>query len=197
VLVNNRKRLSAFEAVRTAHELLTTAEQYLDTLSLPTHNNGLPPFSSDALFNWMHLRITFEEILRSNEKGSGRLPLLPPVQQGRNNGSLTMAALKSAVKRFMQPPSMSKEEWERDDQQHQAILKANRERFGDKFFYVGKVDITYEEWQKQNRDSINDCLQNHRVSYRILAALRWERFKNFRLKQQDRGKKLKNQKRAA
>lgn len=109
-LVKTEEKLSAKEAVRTAHELLTAAEQYIDTLSLPIHVNERSS-NGWAYFEWMYSKVTFEEILKSNEKDSGQLPFLPPVQQERNNGSLTMDALKAAVKKFLKPLPYTQEEW--------------------------------------------------------------------------------------
>jgi hypothetical protein len=79
-LVKPEKKMSAIEAVRTAHELLTAAEQYIDTLSLPIPRKDQRAFA-DGYFDWMYSRMTFEDILKSNEKDSGMLPLLPPVRR--------------------------------------------------------------------------------------------------------------------
>jgi len=58
------------------------------------------------------------------------------------------------------------------------------------FFRVGSGKfLTYQEWQKQNRDSINDCLENNQISFRIISTMRWDRFKNHWQDQQNRTKK--------
>lgn len=189
-LVKTEKKLSIGEAVRTAHELLTAAQRYVGTLPKPIQRND-PRAYLNAYYEKRFSKITFEEILKSNEKKSGQLPLLPPVQQGRNDGSLTMAALKAAVKRFLQPLSISEVDYEREEDEREIGIKKNVEKFGSGFSYIEGKRLTYQEWQKQNQDSINDCLQNNRISLHLLTTLRWERFKKFWLKQQERAQKNK------
>jgi hypothetical protein len=43
--------------------------------------------------------------------------------------------------------------------------------------------LTYQGWQKQNQDSISDCLENKKISFRLIAVLRYCRFKAFPGKQ--------------
>jgi hypothetical protein len=200
-LINaNREKMSPTEAVRTAHDLLLAAKQYIS--SLPKHEQNKPATIKEA--NELAFRkVTFEEILKSNEKDSGHLPLLPPVQQKRNAGSLTMNAIKTAVKHFLEKrnptkeynPSVTQEDYEREEENFKRLVKKGDEdkaagRPFETFFRAGNGRVlTYQEWQKQNRDSINDCLENNQISFRIVSTMRWDRFKSYWQDQQSRTNK--------
>lgn len=95
-LVKKNAKLTPGEAIRNAHELLMTAKRYIGTL--PEKKDESASWDSD--FEKAFSPVTFTEILRSNGKDSGQLPLLPTVQPGRNEGRLSLAALKNAVKDF-------------------------------------------------------------------------------------------------
>jgi hypothetical protein len=185
--IEGRKKVTADEAVRYAHDLLIAAEQYIGTL--PKHRWG-----TGSITDWFEMefrKVTFAEILQSNEKQSGRLPLLPPVQQMRNEGRLTMNALKIAVKRFLQEQILSKtrQQYESYEQHWKELVKKREEdktagKLSGTPFRLGNGKIlTYQEWQKQNQDSLADCLENERISFRLLAVLRYSRFKKFLAKQ--------------
>jgi hypothetical protein len=182
-----RNKMTAAEAVRNAHDLYVAAGRYIGTLPKQKQGTG----SITDVLELKFRKVTFAEILQNNEKQSGRLPLLPPVQQKRNEGRLTMNALKIAVKRFLQEQNSSKtkEQYESNEQRWKELVKKNAE---DKAagkpsgtpFRVGNGKIlTYQEWQKQNQDSINDCLKNERISFQHIAVLRYCRFKKFLGKQ--------------
>jgi hypothetical protein len=202
LIKTTRKEMNPIEAVRAAHDLFIEAKRYI--AKLPPHEQKKPNSPEECL-QLAFSRVAFDEILRSNEKNSGRLPLLPPVQPRRNEGWLTMNALKAAVKNFLEKknptrennPSMTQEEYERGEQDFKNLVK----KFDDdratgkpvgKVFRVGNGKVlTYQEWQKQNRDSINDFLANNEVSFRIISTMRWERFKNHWQNQQSRAKNRK------
>jgi hypothetical protein len=182
-----RKKLTAAEAVRNAHDLYVTAERYIGTLPKQKQGTG----SLTEVLELEFCKVTFMEILQSNEKQSGRLPLLPPVQQKRNEGRLTMNALKIAVRHFLQEQNSSKkkEQYESDEQRWQELVKKSKEdktagkHSGTPFRLGNEKILTYQEWQKQNQDFINDCLKNEKISFRLIAVLRYCRFKKFLWKQ--------------
>jgi hypothetical protein len=187
-----RKKMAPVEVVRNAHELFMAAEQYIGTLPKQKQLTG----SLIAHLELEYSKVTFDEILQSNEKKSGHLPLLPPVQTGRNDGRLTMNALKNAVRRFLKTHSSSvtQEDFEREEQSFEMNIKKCK---GDRTFpQISRLgngkSLTYQEWQKQNQDSIKDCLENERISPRLISTLRWERFKNHWQDQQSRAQKRKS-----
>jgi hypothetical protein len=106
------------------------------------------------------------------------------------------------VKRFLKRhnPSITQEAFEQEEQASEMALKKNKEALennkGDKTIPKmsrigsGKT-LTYQEWLKLNQDSINDILENNRISAHLIAVMRWERFKDFSEKQQSRVKKRK------
>lgn len=184
-----RKKQTPAQAVRDAHELLLAAERYIGTLPKQTRS------ITEKLERQDFCKITFAEILQSNE--SGQLPLLPPVQTGRNGGKLTMNALKTAIKRFLQKnaPSITEAAFDKEEKEWIESLNQNKEarktnkaiaelsRLGS-----GKT-LTYLEWQKLNLKSVNDCLENNRISAHLVTEMRWERFRHFYEKQQSRAEK--------
>jgi hypothetical protein len=184
-----RKNQTPAEAVRDAHELLLAAERYIGTL--PKQARSI----TEQLERQDFCKIAFAEILRSNE--SGKLPLLPPVQTGRNGGKLTMNALKTAVKRFLQQnaPTITKEQFEKEEEEWARTVRQNKEdiktnKLIPEMSRIGSgKTLTYREWQKLNQDSINDCLENNRISAHLITELRWERFRHFYEKQQSRSDK--------
>lgn len=196
-----RKKLTAAEAVRNAHDLYLVAERYIGTLPKQKQGTG----SLTDVLELEFRKVTFAEILQSSEKQSGRLPLLPPVQQKRNEGRLTMNALKIAVKRFLQEQNSSKtrEQYENYEQCWNDLVKKSEEDktagkpSGTPFRLGNGKFLTYQEWQKQNQDSINDCLENEKISFRLIAVLRYCRFKKFLGKQRSGvlKRKLHNRKR--
>ena len=175
-------KMTPAEAVRNAHELLMVAERYIGTL--PEQKQGTESLVSD-----LHLAfssVSFAEILRSNGKNSGQLPFLPPVQQKRNEGKLSLTALRNAVKNFLEQkkknrPQITEEQWNRQTEQDARLAREGRL----KMIGSGKR-MTYQEWQSQPDEAIRDCLQNNRISLQNLCTMRWERFKNFWQKQQRR-----------
>jgi len=195
-----REKMSPVEAVRIAHDLLLAAKQYIS--SLPKHEQSKPATINEA-HELDFSRVTFEEIFRSNAKDSGHLPLLPPVQQKRNEGCLTMKAIKAAVKHFLENrnptkennPSVTQEDYEREEEDFKKLVKKSEEdkaagKPSGTFFRVGNGKVlTYQEWQQQNRSSINDCLENNQISFRLISTMRWDRFKNYWQDQQNRTEK--------
>ena len=120
-----RKKLTTAEAVRNAHDLYVAAERYIGTLPKQKQGTG----SLTDVLELEFRKVTLRKILQSNEKQSGRLPLLPPVQQKRNEGRLTMNALKIAVKRFLQEQNSSKtkQQYESDEQSWTELVKKSGE----------------------------------------------------------------------
>jgi hypothetical protein len=123
--------------------------------------------------------VTFAEIAASNRTDSGKLPYLPPVAQKRKGRTeqespLSEAAIKTAVKRFLNERTLrlTQQEYERDQEQTETLAKEGKlPRKG-----TGEPR-TYQEWQSDNQKVIDDCLQNDRIRLRDLCELRWERFK--------------------
>lgn len=167
-------KMTSTEAVRTAHELLMAAERYIRTL--PDQKHGTEFLVSDLVLETSP--VSFVMILRSNEKDSGQLPLLPPVQQKRNEGQLSLTALRTAVKDFLEQKKkdrqpIPKKQW--NDETKQDV------RLG--LTGSGKP-MTYQEWQSEPDEAIKDCLKNDQILFQDLCTLRWERFKNQWDKQQ-------------
>lgn len=108
-----------------------------------------------------------------------------------------MNALKIAVKRFFEKhhPRMTRAEFEQDEKWWATALKKSNQVGGvSKMSRIGSgKKLTYQEWQKLNQDSLNDCLDNNRISAHLIAVLRWERFKDFNEKQQSRAENRKPQ----
>lgn len=154
----NKVEITPAEAIRTAHELLMAAERYIG--ALPKQKQGTESLATEIGFTFSP--VTFAEILRSNEKDSGQTPLLPPVQQGRNEGRLTLTALKAAVTRFWQEHPNREEEYDCEQWQDE-------------------VDIFAPE----------QAPEGGQISLQDLCTLRWERFKNYWQHQQSRAQKRK------
>lgn len=176
-LVNKGKKpMTPGEAIRRAHELLMDVERYIGTLPRKGGTN-----SSDRDFDLAFGPVTFAEILQSNEKDSGQLPLLPPSQQKRNEGHLTLTRLKAEVKRFLQNQisPMTQDEYEQAEQQDEMLFSSGRH-------IEDGQPADYDEWQQHNQAVIDDCLKNSRIAVQDLCTLRWERFKKFWLGQQNR-----------
>ena len=185
-LMNKGKvELCPAEAIRRAHELLMAAQRYIETL--PKQKGGTESLVSDLEFGLS--RISFAEVLKSNEKESGRLPLLPPAQRERNSGTLSLAALRKAVKTFLDHSKqnrtqLTEEEYNRATEPDAKL--APNEIFG----MTGRGNsTTYQEWQTQADEYIMDCLRNNCILIQDLCTLRWERFKNHWQNQQTRAQK--------
>jgi hypothetical protein len=172
------------EAVRTAHELLMAAERYIGTL--PKKTEGTESLVAD--FDTAFSTVTLAEIEASNKKTSGQIPLLPPVQQKRNEGILTVTAIKNAAKRFLEQkkknhPQISEAQWNREAKE---VAKLAQQGFIPYPKHgTGKL-TTYQHEQGKPDEVIADCLQNNRIILQDLCDLRLERFKNFWQKQQRR-----------
>jgi hypothetical protein len=171
-------KMTPAEAVRNAHELLMAAERYIGTL--PKDVSGEETFK--AAFDLAFSPVTFDDILRSNEKNSGKLPFLPTAQKGRNAGKLSLTALKNAVKDYFEKekknhPQLTEEQYNRKAEQDAKLLQGR--------YYVGK-QMTYQEWQSQPHEAIKDCMQNSHILLQTLCTMRWERFKKHWQDQQSR-----------
>lgn len=112
----NEAKVTPADAVRLAHELLMAAERYIGTL--PEKKQGTESLVSDIELAFSP--VSFAEIWRSNEKDSGQLPLLPPVQQGRNEGKLSLTALRKAVKDFFEQEKKSRPQITEEQYNHEA-----------------------------------------------------------------------------
>src|SRR5438876_1758089 len=149
------------EAVRRAHELFIAAECHIK--KLPKRSELVTDFRQ-AMSS-----VTFTEIRRSNEQDSGQLPLLPPVQRGRNQGQLSLKRLKVAVKGFLeqQTPDLTQKEWDREQDEDARLLKGGlfREDQAGQLKRVAEVvslgrekPATFHEWRKVRREAMEDCL---------------------------------------
>lgn len=175
------------EAIRNAHDLLMAAERYIGTL--PEKKEEADSWHRD--FEKAFSCVTFKEIVASNRKDSGQLPLLPPIalkRKGRpeketSEQQLSVPAIRAAVKHFLdeRTPRMSQEQYEHGQEQQDRLEKA-----GMLFQFGSGRPMSYQEWQQSNQDAINDCLKNNRISLQDLCTMRWERFKKFWHGQQNR-----------
>jgi hypothetical protein len=177
-LVQKRAAASSpFAAVSVAHELLLAADRYIK--ALPEQKRGEEQWMKD--FEQAFSTVTFAEIIVSNKKTSGQLPLLPPVAQKRKAVSereqgaepLSVSAIKKAVRRYLDEhtPDLTQEEYDRDQAQTEHLTREGKlVRLG-----TGKTR-TYQEWQSENQKEIQDCMENNRISLQVLCNLRWERF---------------------
>jgi hypothetical protein len=180
-LMNKSKsKLTPAEAVRLAHELLMAAERYIGTL--PEQKEGTESLVSDIELAFS--TVTFTEIEASNGKDSGQLPLLPPVQQGRNEGKLSLTALRKAVKDFYEQEKNNRPQITEEQFNHAAEQDARLAQEGRLIMIGSGKRTTYQEWQRQPDEAITDCLQNNRLSWDTLCTMRWERFKRLYDKQQ-------------
>jgi hypothetical protein len=179
-LVKTNAKLTPGEAIHNAHELLMAAERYIGTL--PEQKEETDSWNSDFELAFSH--VLFAEILRSNGKTSGQLPLLPPVQQERNEGQLSLTALKTAVKDFWEQkkknrPQFTEKEWNRLTERDAKLAQEGR------IIMLGSgKPTTYQEWLSEPDEAIKDCMQNDRILLQSLCTMRWERFKDFWQKQQ-------------
>ena len=158
------------EAICSAHELLLAAGRYIGTL--PEQKLGVAGAIADLETTFSS--VSFTEILRSNDKNSGRLPLLPPVQDKRNEGvsgkpRLSLGAIKAAVKMFLakNTASQTQEEYERVQKQEEMLAEQGKLR----------KPMNYQEWRQRNQEAIDDCMKNNQISLQDLCTMRWERFK--------------------
>jgi hypothetical protein len=179
-----QKTMTPDEAIRRAHELLMAAERYIGTL--PKNKGGMESFARD--FELASSYVTFKEIAESNKKGSGQLPLLPPLQtkqKGRgekeiHDEPLSLKQIRVEVRKFRQNqiPVMIEEEYEEPEQPDANWLPG---WFG-----------------FRTRDEIiSDYLKHNWIVAQDLCTLRWERFKQFAQKQQERAVKREAKKSAA
>lgn len=181
LMKKSEAKMTPAEAVRTAHELLMAAERYVGTL--PKDVSGEETFK--AAFDLAFSPVTFDDILRSNKKDSGQLPLLPTAQQKRNEGKLSLTALKNAVKDFYEKkkknhPPLTEEQYNHQAEQEEK-LKLGR-------YYVAGLEkrTTYQEWLSLPDEACKDCLKNNQILLQTLCTVRWERFKKHWLGQQSR-----------
>jgi hypothetical protein len=170
------------EAVRVAHELLMAATHYIGTL--PKQKGGTDTLADELEQGFCC--VSFDEIIRTNQKEPRQLPLLPPVQQKRNEGQLTATALKTAALKFLKNaaanhPNISEAQWNREELQETAIVQLGR---------CCKLGIgcqtTYQDWQRQPDKAITDCQENSEITLQTVCQLRWERFQRFWQKQRQR-----------
>jgi hypothetical protein len=105
--------ISPAEAILKADELVIAAERYIS--SLP-HKPSSGTARSNEDLGLATSTITFDEIRESNKGGPGQLPLLPPVQARRNQGQVTLAAIRSELKRFS-----ARHNWSREKTQQSVV----------------------------------------------------------------------------
>jgi hypothetical protein len=173
--------LPPIAAVKVAHELLMAAERYIE--KLPKKKTGAEQAGNDVRLELSPVQ--FADIVASNKKDSGQLPLLPGVY-GKSS-ELTLPALKAAVKRHLEEkaknrPQMTEAEWNFETEQTKALEKAGR------LIQLGSGKApTFQEWQNQPQEAIADALQNNRIILQDLCDLRFQRFKRFWEKQRHAG----------
>jgi len=163
--------------IGVAHELLLTAKRYIGTL--PEQKRGTEQIV--AALEQAFSSVTFAEIAASIRKDSGKLPLLWPSGQKRKNvpeqeqreKPLSIAAIREAVRHHLKEHTLrpTQEEDARDEEQTERLAQKGN------LFRVGTHQPrTYQEWQRDNQRTIDECMKNGRVSLQDLCDLRWERF---------------------
>lgn len=182
--VTKASGLSPVEALSVAHDLLIAAERYI--ASLPKRP---PTGTAEAIerLNTTFTYVTFDEIIASNRKGPGCLPLLPPLQVKRKGktaseitGTQTLEAIRNAVSEELERerPRITETEYDREREQEDMLEREGRLwRVGD-----GRR-VTCQESQNLYQAKIDDCMKHNRLSVQFLCHLRWERFRSFALKQ--------------
>lgn len=177
--------LPPIAAVKVAHELLMAAERYIE--KLPKKKTGAEHAGNDVRLALSPVQ--FADIVASNKKDSGQLPLLPGVY-GKSR-ELALPALRAAVKRFLvekgrNRPQMTEAEWNFEAEQTKALEKAGR------LVQLGSgKPPTFQEWQNQPAEAIADALHNSRIILQDLCDLRFQRFKTFLAKQRHAGSQQK------
>lgn len=165
--------LTAGDAVRRAHEILIEAERYL--AALPAEKQGIEKLIHELEQGFS--RVSFAEILRSSDEGSGQVPLLGGVAKKR--AALSAGALKMAVRRYFEREKqnrsrVSKREWNRQVAQRRKLIKP-----GAFPQLANENPQTYHQWQRELDNEINDSLQNKQITLQRLCDLRWQRFITF------------------
>ena len=168
---------SPVEAIRRAQNLLFAAERYVS--SMP--KRPAPGHYTEEAARTIFSQVTFGEIIASNQKDSGCLPLLPKLvkRQDKESGELlplSQDGLEKAVKKFKGRRVLhaTEADYNRNLQQD----NARRAKRG-----LPPEQTTFQRWQIEQQAEIGDCLENGRILFHELAAMRWERFKDFALKQ--------------
>ena len=177
--------LTPVAAIGVAHELLVAAERYIKRL--PEQKRGSARIGEGI--GMAFSRVTFKEIAASNKSNSGQLPLLPGVYE--KSRELKLPAFRAAVKRFLEEkkssrPHITEAEWNREGDHADALKKTGE--ISQKLSPIGTgKPMTYQDWQKQPVEALNDALQNNRIILQDLCELRWQRFKTFWEKQSHAG----------
>lgn len=177
--------LSAEDAVRRACALFSAAQQYRE--SLPHKPPPGQKWEADfhvALCSY----VTVAEIHESNKANSGSLPLLPALRVRRKGMEdpnqkdpkrITGAQTRQAILRTMldftkeRIPRITEEEFNREQEQMEKNIKAGL------VIRLGNPDgkpQTWQEWQKDWQQSIDDVKQNHHLCVHSLCTLRRHQF---------------------
>lgn len=183
LLPKSKTRLWPDEAIRHGHNLLLAAERYIR--SLPKRPPPREAFKEDYMA-WL-VTVTFKEIMASNRKGSGELPLLPPLQlkkKGKSadeiTGTQSLEAIRKTVREFLERerPHVTEAEDKFEEEQN-ALLESQ----GALIYPFGRRQPSYQEKQAEEQARIDDCMENNRISVMNLCKLRWQRFRDFAAKQ--------------
>lgn len=180
-LLPKKPKLSRSEAIREAHDLIVTAEQYVA---------NLPKRSASAagdLASLMFSTVTFSEIQASNKEDSGKIPLLPNEREGKAGQGLkeqTLDAIRKAVKRHLDQSieGISEKDYEADVIQESLILEngvgqLTKGRTG--------VAVSFQEYQAKQKSVNSYYFRNSCVLVGILAQMRFDRFKKGSRSRQD------------
>jgi hypothetical protein len=136
---------------RIAFEHLMNAQQYLASLPKPP--------DMESRIKTALSTVTLAEIQQSNV--SGQLPFLPPKQQARQGGKVSLKRIKTEVRKFLE---------------HQT--ESLRPKL-----------VPHQQWQIKREEKINDFLKNDRIILHDLCTMRYERFVSFQKEQAARGLK--------
>jgi hypothetical protein len=159
LLCNSAMKLSPSEAVRVAHDLLIAAEVHL--VALPKQP------AMNVFVNAFEQRVPFTEITLSTEKASGKLPLLPATL-GRNEGKLSLEALRKAIRDYFGKLIQDTER------------KLNDLRDAPKRLENLRIK------NQQLRDDLDSALRMQSIQLIHLCCMRWERFERSRMEQRTR-----------
>jgi hypothetical protein len=127
ILAADKADCTPARAIRIAHELLSTAQDYVRTLP------KRPDWESD--FQVGFSTVTFDEVQISTKEGPGQLPLLPGV--ARKRAEITHSALRKAVRDYSDRNPLLLTEQDRNE-----CLESN---------HIGVFTLCQMRWQRFKR----------------------------------------------
>lgn len=174
ILSKSSTEQNVHAAVRTAHDLLLAAEQYIQSLPQrpKDHEEQLKQGIVDAFSE-----VTFDEIYKTSAEDSG-LPLLYKLtkrtdKQDKRPLRLRIDAIRKAVIDFLQrQPNISRKQFEAEQRQNDQLVQSGR------MLRVSSKPQTYDEYLASRKSAIQHAKDNSRMPLLELSELRWQRFKD-------------------